>query len=339
MFSQRALFLRGAGIRNKPDTTTMKRVILTAIAAAIVLPMQAGIIVNDTWIDGTRTDPAASTYSENGTDVDGDGNIESAWFHAGSSGTSTTVINGSPGVTPGILRTTVGTGSTSLTTYFAPNASPVTLANIGDQIKLTWVFSPSGVVSTNTNAGQSFRVAIVDSPVQISPGPDGTPANNVYPGYAMFMNMSTTLNNGAPFQLYERNISAGTTGFLGNGGAWTALDNEESNSQPGYTDNETYTFTWMATLNGLGGLDIYSSMAGGTLGGDGLHEVTFTDATPNTLTFDMFGVRPSSSQTTAATIDTTSFRVEFNQVPEPTIAALMGIGLLGLVSRFRKTHS
>src|SRR5689334_3970577 len=43
----------------------------------------AGVIVNDTWLDGTRTDPAPPTYSENGVDSDGDLNLESAWFQGG----------------------------------------------------------------------------------------------------------------------------------------------------------------------------------------------------------------------------------------------------------------
>ena len=51
---------------------------------ALAVTSRAAIVVNDTWQDGTRTDPAAPTYSENGTDSDADGNIESAWFNAGS---------------------------------------------------------------------------------------------------------------------------------------------------------------------------------------------------------------------------------------------------------------
>jgi hypothetical protein len=297
---------------------------MLAAIAGMSLTTQAAIIVNDTWLDGTRNDPASPTFSENGTDADFDGDIESAWF-----GTSGTVSVPAPGT----LRGTVGTGSSSFTTYFTPPASPATLVNVGDTFKVTWVFTPSSVVSTNTNAGQSFRLTIVDSP-DASPArltADGNPANGVYPGYAMFMNMSTTLNNANPFQLYERNIGVGTSGFLANGGAWTALDDEENNSLPGYTDLVSYTFTWAATLNGLGGLDIYSSMAGGTLGGDGLHEVTFTDATPSSLTFDTFGVRPSSSQTTAAQFDTSLFKVEIFQTPEPTIAALMGVSIMALI--------
>jgi hypothetical protein len=333
-----ALYSAGS-IGSNQNQSVMKRqnqkLLLAAIATTIAVSSPAADIVRDTWIDGTRADPASPVYSENGTDGDLDGDVESAWYHAGSGGTSSTVINGNPGITPGILRSTVGAGSTSLTTYFTPEASPVTLLNAGDQFKITWAFTPSGVVSTNPAPGQSFRIAIADSPLANRLLADGAPGNGIYPGYALFASMSTTVNHANPFNLMERNIGAGSTAFLSASGSWTSLDDEEVAGTTGYTDGTLYTFTFSATLNGLGGLDIYSSMAGGALGGDGLHEVTFTDATPNSLTFDSFAVRPSSLGTTATQFDTSLFKVELTQVPEPTVTALMGIGLMGLIAARR----
>jgi hypothetical protein len=306
---------------------------LLAAAAGISLSASAGIIVNDTWIDGSRTDPVQPVYSENGTDGDLDGNVESAWYHAGSGGTSSTVINGNPGVTPGVLRSTVGTGSTSLTTYFTPEAAPLTLVNPGDNFKITWGFTPYGVVSTNASPGQSFRIAIADSPLANRLTADGAPGTGVYGGYALFASMSTTVNHSNPFNLMERNPASAA--FLSASAAWASLDDEEVAGLTGYTDGVRYLFTFSATLNNLGGLDIYSSMAGGALGGDGLHEVTFTDATPNTLSFDTFAVRPSSFGTTAEVFETDLFKVELTVAPEPTVTALMGIGLAGLLASRR----
>ena len=45
--------------------------------------VHAATIVNDTWQDGTDSDPASPVYSENGTDSEPDGDIESAWFQGG----------------------------------------------------------------------------------------------------------------------------------------------------------------------------------------------------------------------------------------------------------------
>ena len=81
------------------------------------------IIVKDTWIDNTRNDPTpANNYSENGVDLDADGDIEAAWFK-GPIASTVTMINPNPGVTPGIMRASLpASGSMSLTSYFTPVA-------------------------------------------------------------------------------------------------------------------------------------------------------------------------------------------------------------------------
>src|SRR5437868_15497580 len=88
-------------------------------------------LVNDTWQDGTRTDPASPTYAENngviGTDADSDGDLESAWYRGG---------GGNFVPTTGHLLMTNATTSTSFTTFFTPEATKVTLANTGDAIQL-----------------------------------------------------------------------------------------------------------------------------------------------------------------------------------------------------------
>src|SRR3954470_16332202 len=94
-----------------------------AAGLALSMPLHAAIIVNDTWIDGTDSDPASPVYSENGVDADADGNLESAWYQGGV-GTLDPVGAGGPlrgNMTPG------GTGSASWTTYLTPESTPVTL--------------------------------------------------------------------------------------------------------------------------------------------------------------------------------------------------------------------
>ena len=61
-------------------------------ASGFDLSSHGNILVNDGWLDGTRTDPASPGYAENngvtGTDADADGNLESAWFGGGQTATT-----------------------------------------------------------------------------------------------------------------------------------------------------------------------------------------------------------------------------------------------------------
>src|SRR3954451_11090324 len=153
----------------------------TALGLGWATTLSAAIVVNDTWQDATRTDPASPGYSENGVDSDADGDIESAWFRSGTGSAVT--------ASAGHLVATSGAGtSMSLTTYFTPEASPVTLTNVGDKISLHWVFTPSGVTTTSTS-NQDMRIALVDSPGAASRvTSDATPGNAAYTGYGVFLN-------------------------------------------------------------------------------------------------------------------------------------------------------
>lgn len=311
----------------------MKRLNLLTLSIAtafvgITFAAQAVVLVDDTWIDGTRDDPAAPVYSENGIDLDGDGDIESAWFRGG--GGTLTVSNSSPGTAAGILRGETTTSSASWTTYFTPEGSPVSLLNAGDQIKLTWVFTLTGV---NTLSGaQGFRMAIVDSPGASRISSDASPGDAAYAGYAIFGNMATTLGNSNPFQLRERTAPNTSSALLSAAGSWTSLIDQEDAGVTGYEDGVEYTFVFQATRTAgpdtISGneddeLQIVATMSGGNIGGDGMLEANFTDATPNSFVFDTFQVRPSSSGDSAAVFETRLFKVEGPEaVPTaPTIDA------------------
>src|ERR1039458_7018702 len=116
----------------------LRQIILILMFGAAV-PGYATVLVSNVWNTGVRSYPAYndpnSPYSEMGVDYNASGDFESAWFNNG--GTMT--------ATPGHLVTSVGSTSSSWTTYFTPESSPVTLAGAGDQLKITWVFTPSGV--------------------------------------------------------------------------------------------------------------------------------------------------------------------------------------------------
>jgi hypothetical protein len=296
------------------------------------------VLVNDTWQDGTRTDPAAPTYAENngvvGTDADSDGNLESAWFNSGNTMTASA----------GHLITTLptnGTSSSSWTTYFTPTATPVTLANSGDALKITWVFPPSNVNASSTSSS-GLRLAVVDSPSASRVSADGTPGSSTYSGYGMFMNMNTTLASGGPFQLMSRSAPATSSALLSASGSWGALTNGGKSGNVGYVSGDQYTYVMTLTRTASGGVNVSSTMTGDNLNSAGFISVSTLDTNHlQGYTFDTFEIRPSSASDAASLFDTTLFNVQYiTSVPEPSTFSLVGIAVAGLVvARRRRRQS
>jgi len=307
-----------------------------AIAAAALLggfslvaipSARAGIIVRDTWQDGTRTDPASPTYSENGVDSDSDTDIESAWFNGGTGAT----MNASTGhLVKGLL-----TSSASWTTFFTPAGSPVTLANAGDQMKITWVFSSNNVNASNTS--QNMRIGTVKTTPGARISADAPPNNDTYTGYALFLNYGQTTGRSTPYQLLER-TNAASSDVLGTSGNWGNAVNAPGfgNGAVGYASGTTYTLVETFTRNASNGLDIVATMSGGNINGTGSVSASETDATPSTFSYDTFTLRPSSAATTADSFDTTLFQVEFTSVPEPATLGVLAFGALALAARRRR---
>lgn len=302
---------------------------LTAAALGVGLAgaAHADYIVNDAWSDGSRTAPASPDYSEYGTDADLDGDLESAWYASSGSlnGTSGNAINPNVGMVG-----TVGASSASWTTYFAPALSAIQLNNPGDQLKITWTFTLSGV-NTSDN-GHNFRIAIVDTPEANRISSDTTPGSAQYRGYAMLGNMATTLNIQNAFRIAKKSDPSASTALLSDS-SWGAVIANDANTsgQTGYVADTEYTFTFIATRTEEDALAVSMTMAGGELGGDGLLEASTIDADPHTFQFDTFSIRARSADHTASQFTTTRFQVEF--VPEPASAALLTLGALTLTRR------
>ncbi len=274
------------------------------LLSGVVLSSPATVLVSNVWNTGVRTYPASndtnSPYSEMGVDYNASGDFESAWFNGGG-GTMTS--------STGHLVSTVTASSSSWTTYFTTGMSPVTLSGTGDQLKVTWVFTPSSVATSGTS--QNFRLAVVDSPSAARLTSDGSPGSSTYAGYAMFMNMATTLGSSSSFQLMDRNAPGTSSALLSSSGSWTGLANGAGKNVTGYTSGTNYTFVMTFTRNASNGLDITATMTGTNFNNTNSATVSYSDSAPNTFTFDTFGVRPSDAADSAASFDTTLFEVEF----------------------------
>ncbi|HEU6448434.1 MAG TPA: PEP-CTERM sorting domain-containing protein [Verrucomicrobiae bacterium] len=297
---------------------TLRSVLLVAVLPLISFGQTTNVIIHDTWADGNRTSTGAD-----GSDID------SAWY---SSSASTLTVPSA-----GDLRGTVGTGSSFWTTYFP---SAVTLNNPGDALSLTWVFTPTGLNSGNANQG--FNLAVANTPGTQLTSDGSSPSQQIYAGYAMFMNMSPALSNS--FSLREW-ILGGSGALLGTSANWGAngasgsLASINGTGQAGYSSGFQYTFTMTFSLDTStnGTLDVIATIAGSGLNGSGVMSVTNYDSTPNSLTFNTFAIRPTSAATSASQFDSSLLSVEFIQpVPEPSIIALSGVAFVGLAAAIRR---
>jgi hypothetical protein len=296
---------------------------LSAIADTVTL-------VNDTWQDSTRTDPAAPIYAENNgttaSDADADGNLESAWFRAGG-GTLTAAPNDLQG-------TGFNGGSASWYTYFT-GSSPVTLVNVGDQLSLTWTFIPRSVNSANANQG--FNLALALTPAGTRATADGTSPSGTFLGYSMFMNMAPTFGNANSFQLRKWATPGASGALLGTAGNWSSVTNGATTGGTGYASDTEYTYTLTLTRNASAGLDVVSTMSGGSLNSTGALSVAYTDTSASQgYSFDTFDIRPTSSAQSAGTFDTELFMVQLTSAPEPSVMAFGIVAGMCVIFRRRK---
>jgi hypothetical protein len=258
-------------------------------------------IVRDSWSDGDRTDPAPPVYSEQGTDADNDGDIESAWFIS-PGGTLT--------ASPGHLITITTNSPTYWTTYFTTPTNPVTLTHPGDQIKVTWAFTPSGVVGFATET--PLHVALMNSQMATRLTTDDAPGAAHYAGYASFMGVYGS-------QLFYNLTLAGwtdanavlpmfQTGYFNQFAGWTPLAAND-NYATGPEDVQ-YTYVMTATRKADASLDIVATM---TDNSDFTNQASANDPNPNTYTFDTVSIFQDEQM--YGTFDTTLFQVDFYPLP------------------------
>src|ERR1041385_683428 len=100
---------------------------LCGVAILATMTAPAAVLLDDTWADGTRTNTSLPT--------------DAAWY--ASSAASLVAAANSLTATPN------ATQSRTWWTFFTTNAASLVALNVGDTLKPTLTFTPSGVVAQN----------------------------------------------------------------------------------------------------------------------------------------------------------------------------------------------
>jgi hypothetical protein len=200
-----------------------KTFLLFSIILLLATSAYATVYLNDTWVDGTRTNQNLPA--------------ESAWFS--SNGSALTAATGS-------MDLALGANAVMGITYFTTNdTSPVQL-NVGDTLNATFKMRFTNVAPANTSLG--FRIALADfadsalSPRRVSA--DGFSSSSQGSGvqsYALFQNMGTTFNLAGAMSLRKRTTLSDNS-LLGTTGDWTTIGAGpiSSNNFPGFTAGVQY---------------------------------------------------------------------------------------------------
>lgn len=280
---------------------------------ATALTASGQVLLNDNWADGTRNNQNLPT--------------ESAWFSSDSAGTSLTATVGS-------MTGAVPAGSVLWLTYYTAAGSPATLG-LGQSLKMTAVFTPTGVAATNTSRGLRLGLYDFSNGTRVAADGYSTGAGTGAPGagvtgYMLNMNFGTAFGLDSPLQLMER-TAVSSINLMGASGDYATLSSGPAGNLNAlaFVDGTPYTLEFSVTRTGADSADITTRFFGGGL--DISH--TATDASGAVLSFDAFAIRPAASAQVATSLAFSQFSVEV--VPEPSVYGLIGLSLLALVGARR----
>lgn len=298
----------------------MKRFLIATVIAStmvtlILSPATAfgTVIVDDSWVDGGRTDGADA--------------LDTAWWSATSS-------NGnSIEVYPGILGMISGTSGRGIYGTFANQT-----LGIGDTLTATYTFTTPATVTSAGAGGANFRVGLFDKTSNALWGTadvqDPNNANIGLKGYMMDFDVGpTTTSTNIGFR--EHTTLTGNAWVLKSTTDYTTLGSGGGSYT--FTPNTSYTGVWSLTRTGTDSLDLSGSLyQGATL----LSTFTTNDASGIVGTIGMigfqanagvFGSTTTAGQTQDNGIDFTNIKIEYLAVPEPSTLTLGLIGLAGLM--------
>jgi hypothetical protein len=324
----------------------MKRLSLIAFALATPLAVLADTTVFSDNFTGASTVQSAAPGAPTASSTDYEVFIQGA--APGASGSvysiaANNLIFGTP-TTAGALG------------EVAARFPTVALANIGDHVNLTLTFvDTASVLIAGMNANSSVNIGLFNSGgVNLNQGVrlDGTQitgGSQTYLGYAgrLFLNgnasgfnrntqaigTSTTSQNQ---DLLFNNASSSAAFNSPTGTGFTSTSGGTTGFTTGLTAGSTYTFSYTITLTAANAVQVNNQLfAGSTATGTPLINFTGTSTSGAFLgsTFDSlgFGYRANNAPGGAITPSLDIIQIDvLTNVPEPSILAISGLGILAL---------
>lgn len=282
---------------------------MSVMAAAIgfAIPGYSQLILDETWADGSRAEQNLPT--------------ESQWFAANRASNFVTTAGS-------MTFYTDPTGSRAGLTYFSASGSPVSLLD-GQSLVTTLVFTPTGIGISNNSGNMRFGLVDYTGGTRLTGDGTSSGMNGAgVTGYSLFLVVTPDFG-GSPMSILERTTPSNAD-LLGSGAAWTSLGSGGGvvAGDPGFVSGTEYTLQFTVTRNGAAA-DITTVIYGSGMA------LTNTVSDPSgSFTFDAFAIRNSRGDQTAEAFQFTQFMVDI--VPEPSTAALAGLGILALAFRYRR---
>jgi hypothetical protein len=285
----------------KTNLLSSRAVLLMAISCWLTLhlaPARAGVIVDDTWADGTRTNTALPN--------------ETAWFAS----SANSLTNYAPGSMTGISDLTA---SRTWLTYFTTNPA-VDLA-VGETLKVTLVFIPTNVAVFAGGTQYGLRFGLFDfADGGTRATADGTfvggttgSGTNVT-GYMLNQSFYTVFPVDGPMQFWARtnlpsgNLMGSTVNFYGQVGASGPAGYLNA---PGFVSGMQYTLEFSAARTASNSVTLSARITGTNL--DLFN--SFIDTNYFCHRFDCFAVRTGNATNSAASLTFKEFRIELSGVP------------------------
>lgn len=226
---------------------------------------------------------------------------------------SSGLMTATPGHLEMPLTNNIPTGQ-FFTTYVAPTNAPIVLSHPGDQVKVTWSFTPSGVDSFTTDISLAFALFFTPDIDRLTA--DGAPVTANYAGYAGFFDCAYAGQAGMFLTLELGNITNPSTpgplfqGFGPQVGGAVGWSIQAVNYTSLWAPNGVpVVFTLTLTRDASGSLSVNSIAVSGT---NIINQVSYIDSSPQTFSFNSACIyNPGQGWDAQGLLDTTQFQVEF----------------------------